>query len=145
MYGHRLPEKHPLRRKSVITDFEPSEVDIERAHECEIKNIVERHIKTRQPLPTGQNDYVDATTIPNDLQTRLQSVHSGLMAWESLPNAVKREYRTPQEFLAALESPSQEQILTQLGFHKINKAPESSDSKPQGAPPAAGDASPSGT
>lgn len=145
MYGHRLPANSKLRRKVTLTEFEPSEVDIERSHECEIKNIVERHIKTRQPLPTGPNEYLDATTIPNELQERLHMVQQGQQAWQSLSNDVKRQYRTPQEFLHALNTPSEERKLNALGIFKQTQAQESNLSKPQGEPAKPGGASPSGT
>lgn len=134
MHGHVLPKNSKLRRKVTLTEFDVSKVDQERSYECEINNIVERHIKTRQPLPTGQNEYVDATTIPNDMQTRLNAVHQGKMAWDSLPKAVKRQYKTPNEFLTALQSPEHEEALTALGFKKLNKTTETSVSESKGEP-----------
>lgn len=135
MHGFRLPEKSKLRRKVQITEFEPSQVDIERQHETEIKNIVERHIKTRQPLPTGQLNFSDLTTIPTNLQERLQAVQNGQEAWAQLPNDVKRQYQTPTEFLHALQSTDERENLENLGiFIKQTKTLETPVSKSQGEP-----------
>lgn len=146
MHSFALPKSSKLRRKSVLTNFEPSKVDIEKVKECEIKNIVERHIRTREPLPQGQANYQDVTTIPNDLQARLLAVQQGTEAWSKLPNNIKKIYRTPEEFLRAFSLDSEEKTLNSLGFFRNDKAQETPVSKPQeGEPAKPGDASPSGT
>ena len=70
MHSVQLPQKSILRRRSQIKDFEPNQVDNEICKQQEIGHIVDRHFKTGQPFPTGAGNFIDNTTIPNDLQSR---------------------------------------------------------------------------
>jgi len=136
MFSFRLPEKSKLRRKSTISEFEPSKVDSEFAKQAEIRTIVERHLKTGQPLPTKPLVFSDVSGIPADLQERLTMVEKGKEAWTALPAALRRRYRTPEEFLAALHDSEEHAWLEKFGI--LQKAPETTVSKPDNAVAASG-------
>lgn len=148
MYSTQLPAKSKLRKKSTL-DCGEGTLSQELIQQANINHIVNRHLRTGTPFPTGSSQFLDTTQLP-DFQTRLDLINQGNHAFQKLPAKVKQFYKTPEAFLNALEDPHATDDLIHLGILK-KTTPETtvskSEAKPNsGAPATAGGTSvPSGT
>ena len=130
----------------------PSMTKQEFVAECDINNIIKQYSATGQlkhiSARAAQGQYLN---LPDDLdfQTSLEIVRQGQEAFATLPSAIRGRFENdPQQFLAFLSDPANQDEVIKLGF-ATDRRPPPPPKEPEKAPTAqsggeGGDAPPSG-
>lgn len=128
MYSHRLPEKHPQRRRVQMSfDIKNLRTQQDHAQECDINYLVKKHLDTNTPFPNGSEaNYADVSELPT-FQERKDLVNQAAYSFNSLPEELKRLYPNPQAILNAFHTKQGQEHLIQYGILEVIKKPEPSE------------------
>lgn len=125
-----MPKNIKLRPKaerlySKSYDLKKSRTKQEFAKQCDVNRLVSSYMKTGQfDNPHGLGMFEDVSEVP-DYQNALQLVINARQSFEELdPNLRKKFHNSPQELLAFLSDPSNEEESIKLGLRKEKPKPE---------------------
>lgn len=118
--------RHPNRRRVQTDCSGPSLTQQEFAVEADINRIVDKHVKSGLPFPTG-GQFADVSNVP-DFNQAMDTVVKAQEAWMQLPAKVRRHFGDKAEnFLSALHDKERHPELERLGIiKKPVEAPASS-------------------
>lgn len=115
-YAHRDEQLH----QGIVFD-EPSLTDQSQYKDTDINNIVRRYqttglLDSPGAVPFETLQYGDATLLP-DYQTALDLVNNVQEEFSSLPSEVREKFgHDPMQLLDALQDPSKQQMLQDIGL-----------------------------
>lgn len=115
-YAHRDEQHH----QGILFE-EPSLTDQSQYKDTDINNIVRRYqttglLDSPGAVPFETLQYGDATLLP-DYQTALDLVNSVETEFSSLPSEVREKFgHDPVQLLEALQDPSKQQMLQDIGL-----------------------------
>ncbi len=115
-YAHRDEQLH----QGIVFE-EPSLTDQSQYKDTDINNIVRRYqttglLDSPGAVPFETLQYGDATLLP-DYQTALDLVNSVHEEFSSLPSEIREKFgHDPMQLLDALQDPSKQQMLQDIGL-----------------------------
>lgn len=112
----------PIPSCKGLSNDKPSKCQRHLAKMCDIRTMIARALSGDVSV-YSRASYADVSKAPDSMQEILNSVCRGREAYESLPNAVKAVYPSPEVFMSALSNPSEKERLITLGvFEKVPSA-----------------------
>lgn len=129
-YAHRDEQLH----QGIVFE-EPSLTDQSQYKDTDINNIVRRYqttglLDSPGSVPFETLQYGDATLLP-DYQTALDLVNSVQTEFSSLPSEVREKFgHDPMQLLDALQDPTKQQMLQDIGLLSKPANPDLVPDKP---------------
>ncbi len=129
-YAHRDEQLH----QGIVFE-EPSLTDQSQYKDTDINNIVRRYqttglLDSPGAVPFETLQYGDATLLP-DYQTALDLVNSVHEEFSSLPSEIREKFgHDPMQLLDALQDPTKQQMLQDIGLLSKPANPDSVPDQP---------------